>query len=766
MANAIDIIVSATDRASSKLKGVTKAFDSLNKKAEKASGLISGAMAIGAGALTAVAYAGVKQNSVLEQSEARWTTLLKSSEKAEKQMAWMKDFAKQTPFDYASIDQSATAMMGMGLSLQEVNKWLPALGDASAVLGGGSETVQGLAMALGQMNAKGKVSAEEMQQLAERGVNAWQMLADGMGMTQAEVRKLSEDGKLLAKDALPLIYEGMQKTFGGGTANLMKSTTGQAMLARENFSWLAGTLTQGAFDWFGANVLPMINSGLEKLVSIFSGGLLNGFQQLWNSGAKGKVILTGLAGVITGVLIGAIVLAISTFGGAILAFAQFIAIGMLVAGLAFTIMQYWQPIKAFFVNTFGGIFDSAKNLFLGIWSLIQPILSQVVSFVSQKLAQLKGFWDENGAMILQAVQNVWSVISGVISGVLNAILAVFKFVFPAIQFVVMGVWENIKGLINGALNFILGIVKTFSALLTGNWSAMWAGIKQMFSGAIQFIWNYVQLFFGAKILGVIGKFAGSALKHISGFASKAGNAISQFVSKVWSSFKSMVSNVLSTIKGWVTGMVSSVDNFVSRIISKVTSFNSTLGNLFRAGWNGLKSIVKGAIDSLISVIKGMFSTFQSAGKGLLEAFTKGIKAGIGKAVDAVKGGMKKIRDFLPFSPAKKGALSDLDKSGASFFPTFAGGMAKGVAPMLAMANRGMGELSEVLSQPVAQMEQLENFSLGRSKMTVVHRHEHSGKVEVQGDNGNKETLSWVGNSMQTTTESDIISGLRQAIRKR
>ncbi|MCM2590480.1 tape measure protein [Rossellomorea marisflavi] len=77
------------------------------------------------------------------------------------------------------------------------------------------------------MNAKGKVSSEEFQQLVQRGMNAWQMLADGMGMTQGEVRKLSWDGKLLAKDALPLIYEGMQKTFGGGTQNLTKSTTGQ-----------------------------------------------------------------------------------------------------------------------------------------------------------------------------------------------------------------------------------------------------------------------------------------------------------------------------------------------------------------------------------------------------------------------------------------------------------------------------------------------------------------------------------------------------------
>ncbi|MEC1866740.1 tape measure protein [Bacillus paralicheniformis] len=764
MANAIDIVVNATDRASGELRGINKALSSMTKTAERAGGVIASAMGIGAGALGAIAVAGAKHNSTLEQSEARWTTLLKSSQEAEKQMAWMKDFAKTTPFDYKSIDQSATAMMGMGLGIKEVNKWLPTLGDASAVLGGGSETVQGLAMALGQMNAKGKVSAEEMQQLAERGVNAWQMLADGMGLPQAEVRKLSEEGKLLASDALPLIYQGMQETFGGGTQNLMKSTTGQAMLARENFNTLAGTLTKGAFEWFGANILPMINNGLEWLNSTFQGGLIQGFQNIAGGSTKTQIALVALAGIILGTLVGAITLLVTTFGGAIVAFSGFVAAGMAVAGLAMLIWKNWQPIKAFFQNTFGEIFNSAKKLFMGLWTMIQPALSAVVSFVSQKLAQMKAFWDSNGAMILQAVQNVWGFISGFISGVLNVILGIFKFIFPAIQFIVQGVWQNIKGLINGALNFIMGLVKTFSALFTGNWSALWAGVKQMFSGAIQFIWNYVQLFFGAKILGVLGKFAGKAFGFIKSFASKAGNSIAQFASKVWNAFTSMVSKVLSKISSWVSGMVSKVGNFVYRILSKITRFNTDLGLLFTRGWEAVKRIVKKGLDMAVDAVKGMFRTFLNAGKGLLEAFKEGIKKGLNKAIGAVKDGMKKIRDFLPFSPAKKGALADLDKSGKSFFPTFAKGMGKGTGAMLSMANRGLGELNSMLAEPAQRMEQLDGFSFGRRNDRLTIAFEVGGEVNFNGER----TRVSESTTIQETTGSihEIVDGLRQAIRKR
>ena len=55
------------------------------------------------------------------------------------------------------------------------------------------------------------------------------------------------------------------------------------------------------------------------------------------------------------------------------------------------------------------------------------------------MAQLKAFWAQNGAMILQAVKNVWGVISFVIGGALKAIWAVMKFVWPVVLLLIKSV---------------------------------------------------------------------------------------------------------------------------------------------------------------------------------------------------------------------------------------------------------------------------------------------------------------------------------------
>lgn len=764
MANAIDIVVNATDKASGKLKGIGKAFDSIQSKAQKASGIAVAGLAVITGAVGAVAVAGVKYNAMLESSNARWKTLTGSSKGAKKQMDWIAKYAKDSPFDYQGVDETATALNGYGLELKEVNKWIPMLGDVASVMGGGTDTVKGLGLAIGQMNAKGKLSAQEMNQLAERGVNAWGMLADGMGLPVSQVQKLSSEGKILAKDALPLIYKGMEKAFGGGTAEFMKSTAGQADQAQEAFSELAGALTSGAYDWFGATVLPLVNSGLEKLTAIFSGGLLEGFTNLWNSSAQAKLAFVVLAGVIMGLLLVAFFALAPAIGSAVLAFAPFLLVGLAVAGLAFIIMQYWEPIKAFFVNTFGGLWTAFSGFFTSMWALVQPILAVVVSYILSKVTELSAFWSEHWGAIKEAFVNIWTFISGFIQGALGVILAIFKFIFPAIKFIVMSVWENIKGLIDGALKFIMGIVQVFTGLFTGNWSMLWSGIKDMFWGAIQFIWNYVQLFFGAKILGVLGKFAGSGLKYIKGFASKAGSAIGSFVSKVFGFFTKMVSNVLSKIGSWVSGMVSKVDDFVYKILGKIANFNVDLALKFAKGWEALKALVKTALKGVVDVITGMLTSFKNAGKGLIDAFTGGISSAFGKAKDAVSGGLSKLRNLLPFSPAKEGPLSDLDKSGESFFPTWYEGALKKVPAMGRAIGGAMGSLNNELEKESGMMA-LETFSGGRSRVVVTHEHKHTGKVRVDGDTSSK-SVDIVGENIKSETELTVLEDLRRIARSR
>lgn len=190
--------------------------------------------------------------------------------------------------------------------------------------------------------------------------------------------------------------------------------------------------------------------------------------------------------------------------------------------------------------------------------------------------------------------------------------------------------------------------------------------------------------------------------YLSGMVSDAQTKFSNMVDTAWAGAVSM----------WDAG-VTNAKNFAN-------GAKSNLSNLGNIAWNGVKSMW----DSFWSWSGDMWES----GKGLLKSFTNGIKNGFNGAVDAVWEGMKSLRRMLPFSPAKEGPLSDLDKSGESFFPTWyeaaltkvgsmqkaIGGAFSGVANSADVALAGTG---------------LDAFTGGNTTLTVNH------VVTVQGDVG-------------------------------
>ena len=68
---------------------------------------------------------------------------------------------------------------------------------------------------MGQMAAKGKVSAEEIRQLAEAGIPAWKFISDSLGITIPEAMKKAEQSQISAAQGLNAIVAGMNNKFGG-----------------------------------------------------------------------------------------------------------------------------------------------------------------------------------------------------------------------------------------------------------------------------------------------------------------------------------------------------------------------------------------------------------------------------------------------------------------------------------------------------------------------------------------------------------------------
>ncbi|MGW7626970.1 phage tail tape measure protein [Bacillus subtilis] len=273
-------------------------------------------------------------------------------------------------------------------------------------------------------------------------------------------------------------------------------------------------------DNFGARLKKIGRSALSALLPIGNGlldvlepvmaGLESGmksleptFNNIANAGKNLKTIFSGVMDVFNG----------DTSKGAdkLMDFFPVLTVQTIIDGInniktAFSgFKQQAQPIisnmKASFdamKPTFSTLGTIASQVFGTLGPLVKQALGGVMSFIGQLTGQWKSFWQQNGSVITQALQNVWSIV---------------QFVMPAILAIISSVWGNIKGVITGAISIIQGVILVFSGLLTGDFSKMWEGIKKIFSGAIKIVWNAIQLSFFGKILGG-AKALGAGLKGI------------------------------------------------------------------------------------------------------------------------------------------------------------------------------------------------------------------------------------------------------------
>lgn len=291
-----------------------------------------------------------------------------------------------------------------------------------------------------------------------------------------------------------------------------------------------------------------------------------------------------------------------------------------------------------------------------------PIVDEIVSFVKEIWNGLVSWWEENNQIILQAAQNIWSLITKVFQKFSSVATSIFKFLWPFLKALVVTTWNAIKGTIEGAIQVITGIIQFFAALFTGNWSAMWDAVKQILSGAVKFAINFIQV--------------------------------------------SLVGRVLGLGRTLLTGFTRIIRNMFTRVV-----------NLFKTG-----------INNAYKTVTGFFGKFLQAGRNIVTSIADGIKGAISKVTGAIGNVTSKIREFLPFSPAKKGALRDIMNI------QIAESIAKVIDKGRNTAIRSMANLSQALYGELPQIDIAGNVA--SSNTAVNSRIDH----QINHANSNIENL--------------------------
>lgn len=187
--------------------------------------ILIGKVTAGIGLLGA-AFSAVKLAAELEQTQIAFETMLGSVDKANKMMAELRKFADVTPFNFTDLAKQAQFLLAMGTSAEKVMPMLRSLANAASALGGGAAYIERFSLALGQMQAKGKVETQELRQLAEAGIPAFQILAEALGKTVGETMKLVENAAIRSDFAVQAFLAGMDKHFKNALERQSKTIIG------------------------------------------------------------------------------------------------------------------------------------------------------------------------------------------------------------------------------------------------------------------------------------------------------------------------------------------------------------------------------------------------------------------------------------------------------------------------------------------------------------------------------------------------------------
>ena len=265
-----------------------KAFDSLASQANlstlelaklrmEAEGLGGGFEALKRGAGEAkLAIAGVSAATIaagkvcldatlqVDRLNKAYTSVMGSEQAAGAQLSYIYNVTQRLGLEYQSTAEAAKNFFASakGTDLEKsMNSIFEGVLAAGSALSLTREQMDGVFLALSQIASKGKLSMEEVHQIAERFPGTFQMIATALNVTQAELTDVIASGKIMANDMLPSLGKAWKEKYGDKAIDAAKGV--QGALNRINTEW--GLLKASFID------TDVAASGLNSIADAMKG---------------------------------------------------------------------------------------------------------------------------------------------------------------------------------------------------------------------------------------------------------------------------------------------------------------------------------------------------------------------------------------------------------------------------------------------------------------------------------------------------------------
>jgi TP901 family phage tail tape measure protein len=327
--------------------------------------------------------------------------------------------------------------------------------------------------------------------------------------------------------------------------------------------------------------------------------------------------------------------------------------------------------------------SNITNSWASLGSAIAAPYKQILGILNNVVVAVGKFMDEHPKLAKLAatfiaissaaigLMGIIKIIQGInaVMAILNITMAMNPFILIAAAAVAAAVliytyWDEIKAffvnLWQGVKNIVVNTWNSIKSFFIG----LWDGIKNIFSRAWDWYKNSIFIYFNPVAL-----------------IFKYWKQVSNFFSGLWELVQSIFVFSFRLIKRIIIAAWTPIAKFFSWLWDGVKS-------IFEAAWKGITWVVlnmtpvgqiyqhwkpivqffsnlwenvKTPFISIFKWVWGFGTKFFEAGKHIIDSIVGGIMNKVSKVGDTMKMVAQKIRNYLPFSPAKEGALRDIHK---------------------------------------------------------------------------------------------------------
>lgn len=631
-----------------------------------------------------------------------------------------------TAFGLDSAVTAAAGAMAAGVKEgEELEKYLTAIADASAIAG---ISMDDMGAIFNKIQANGKLTTQELNQLADRGIPVLSWLSDEFGVTAEEMRKMVTSGAVDAEAFRNVIEENI-----GGAALKSAETT------RGAFANMGAALSRFG-EVLAGGVLPIARESFLAITDALDAvaNKVKPFAEAFWESAQGTIIpaLQGAGDAVSGFLDG--------FGGFSGLMETVQPIIDLVAQLSplQIIMDALAPISSQLGETFAELAGIASDAAAQIGPLLLPVMSQLGDLlgglVATVLPPLIDVFGQVAGVVMELAPVLFEVASTVLSALtpaldsLGPLLGLVAGIIGEVLVALTPLIESLAGAFGPILESILGllapILEMFTALLTPILELV-GPLLELLVPALQFLVDIIVLVVDG-IATLLGWFF-----QLIGASTETGDAVQAAWAPVLEFFSGLWENITAAFSGaWelITGIVDTAWNVIKTIFETVGAVIQQLVAgaiafivaIFQGDFAGAADIIRKVWDN----IRGLFSAAGDKIRGLVSNLvgrvTSFFSDMMGKARNTVSNGIGNITGFFRDLPGKiLGFVRSLPDRFAQIGRDIIQGLINGIQNMA-------GWLRDAVSNVVGGVVDWAKNMLGISSPSKVFR--DLGRFTVQG----------------------------------